>query len=154
MFSVCSSTTKFFSMHRCTMYDGIYFHDSTQCVNEHILTIFNQKDSQIMARVIKKKICIWCNTIFHFPLYLHFKCPSLLASKMMLPHPPTHPFLSHCSSILLHWGNKSPQEERAPLSLMPDNAFLCYICSVSHGPIHGYSLVRCLSLRALGGLVS
>ena len=59
--------------------------------------------------------------------------------------PPTHPLLPHCSSIPLHWGIKPPQDQGAPLPLMPDKVILCYICSWSHGSFHVYSLV--------GGLV-
>ena len=80
---------------------------------------------------------------------LHFKCypPSRLplqepaipplfppASMRVLPHP-ILPLLPHCPSIPLCWGIKLSQDLGHPLSLMPDKAILCYICSWSHGSI-------------------
>ena len=37
-------------------------------------------------------------------------------------HPPTHPLPPHPSTIPLHWGIKSPQDQGPPLPLMPDKA--------------------------------
>jgi hypothetical protein len=59
----------------------------------------------------------------------------------VIPHPPTHSIPPHCPSIPLCWGIKPPQDQRPPLSLMPDKAILCYICSWSHGSLHVHSLV-------------
>ena len=95
--------------------------------------------------------------ILKYFIYLHFKCYP--CSWFPLHKPPT-PFPPHCScegayaptplpfhfsSIPLHWGIKSPQDQGPPLPLMSDKAVLCYICSWSHGSLHVYSLV--------GGLV-
>ena len=38
--------------------------------------------------------------------------------------PPTHPLLLHCPSISLCWGIKPPQDQRLPLTLMPDKVYL------------------------------
>jgi hypothetical protein len=43
--------------------------------------------------------------------------------------PPAHPLLPQCSSIPLPW--EPPQNQGAPLPVMPDKAILCYICSWS-----------------------
>ena len=42
-------------------------------------------------------------------------------------------------SIPLCWLFELPQEQGAPLPLMPDKAILCYISSWSHGFLHVYS---------------
>jgi hypothetical protein len=47
--------------------------------------------------------------------------------------PPTHPFLFKHPSIPLHWVHKLPQDQGAPLPLMPDEVILCYW---NHGPLH------------------
>ena len=47
--------------------------------------------------------------------------------------PPTHPLLPQCSSIPLCWVIEPPQDQGAPLPLMPDKAIFCYISSWSHG---------------------
>ena len=52
----------------------------------------------------------------------------------------------HCC-ISLCLGIEPPQDEGPPLSLMPDKAELCYICSWSHG----YPLVGGLVPRSSGG---
>ena len=54
--------------------------------------------------------------------------------------PPTHQLPPYHTSMPLHWGIKSPQDQAPPLSL-PDKAILCYICSWSYGPLHVYSLL-------------
>jgi hypothetical protein len=46
--------------------------------------------------------------------------------------PPAHPLLLQHPSIPLHWGIEPSQDQGGPLSLMPDNAILCYISSWSH----------------------
>jgi hypothetical protein len=43
--------------------------------------------------------------------------------------------------LATHWGIKHPQDQGLLLSLMPDKAILCYICSWSCGSLHVYSLV-------------
>ena len=58
--------------------------------------------------------------------------------------PPTHSFLPQPSSIPLHWGIKSPQDQGPLLPLMSDKVILCYICGRSHGSLHAYSLVDSL----------
>jgi len=55
------------------------------------------------------------------------------ASKSILPHPHTHPLPPHPSKVLLPWGTKLPQERKPPLSMTPDKAVLCYLCSRGHG---------------------
>ena len=50
------------------------------------------------------------------------------ASMRVLTHPPTH---SHFNTKF--WGFKPSQDQGPPLSLMPDEAILCYICGWSHG---------------------
>jgi hypothetical protein len=42
-----------------------------------------------------------------------------------------HSLLSQHPNIPLPWVIKPPQDQRAPLPVMPDNAILCYICSSS-----------------------
>jgi hypothetical protein len=93
-----------------------------------------------------------------YSIYLHFKCyplpgfssanplssPSLPCFYEQVP-PSTHPLPPHHSSISLHWGIESLQDQGPPLPLMPDKAILCYICSWSYGSLHVYSLA--------GGLV-
>jgi hypothetical protein len=59
--------------------------------------------------------------------------------------PPSHSFLFYHASIPLLWIIEPPQDQGPSITLMPDKAILCYICSWRHGPIHVYSL--------LGGLV-
>ena len=58
-----------------------------------------------------------------FPLFLYEGAP-----------PPTHPLLSHCSSIPVHGGIKLAQDKGPPLPLMLDKAIPCYICSWNMGP--------------------
>ena len=36
--------------------------------------------------------------------------------------PPIYPLLSHCPSIHPYWGIEPPQDQEAPLTLMPDKA--------------------------------
>ena len=55
--------------------------------------------------------------------------------------PPSHPVLSHSSSIHLPWGIKPPQDQGPPFPLMSDKAILYYICIWSHGPLHVHPLV-------------
>jgi hypothetical protein len=66
------------------------------------------------------------------------KRPLPPASMRVLPYLPTHPLLPHCPSIPLLRGIKPPQGQGLPLSLMPDKAVLCYICSWNPGPLHVY----------------
>jgi hypothetical protein len=89
-------------------------------------------------------------------LYLHFKCyplsqfplwkPPIPSSSMRmypcfyegvplptLPPTPTSP--PWHSPTLGHWAFTGP---RPLLSLVPDKAILCYICSWSHGSLHGH----------------
>ena len=57
----------------------------------------------------------------------------------------THPLRPHRPGIPPRWSIKPPQDQGPGLSLMPDKAILCYICSWSYSSLHVYSLV--------GGLV-
>jgi len=54
---------------------------------------------------------------------------------------PTHPLLSSCPGIPLHWGIEPPQDQEPLLPLISSKAVLCYICSQSHGSLHVNSLV-------------
>ena len=54
---------------------------------------------------------------------------------------PTHPLPLPCP---LHWGTEPSQDQGFLLSVMSDNAILCYICVWSHESLHVYSLVVCL----------
>ena len=69
------------------------------------------------------------------------------------PPPPTHLLLHQHHSISLCWGIELPQDQGAPLPLMPDKAILFYICSLSHGSLHVYSWLVVSSLGDLGVLV-
>ena len=58
---------------------------------------------------------------------------------------PTQQLQTHHPSIPLHWRIEPSQYQVPPVSLMLNKAILCYICSLSHGSLHVYSLI--------GGLV-
>jgi hypothetical protein len=76
-------------------------------------------------------------------IYLHFKCPPSqfplhtplfpLPSPCLYegaPHLLTHSCFSTLASIPLPW--QHPQDQGAPLPVMPDKAIFCYISSWSH----------------------
>ena len=73
------------------------------------------------------------------------------ASMKVLPT--THSFLPHPSSIPHFWINKHPQDQVAPLPLIPDIAVLCYICSRNYWSTPIYSLVDCLVLGSSDGSI-
>jgi hypothetical protein len=74
------------------------------------------------------------------PLIYPLIQPSLLCLKESAP-PPTHPPLPDSSSISILWRINPPQDQVAPLPVMPDTAVLCYICRRSHGTTHAYTLI-------------
>ena len=71
--------------------------------------------------------------------------PSLPLLLQVLPplptDPPTYTHLPQWPSVPLSWVIKPPQDQGAPLPVMPDKAILCYISSWSHGSPHVYSLL-------------
>jgi hypothetical protein len=71
------------------------------------------------------------------------------ASMGVFPQPPTHSHLLH-HGISLQWGIKLSQDQEPFLTLMPDQAIFCYICSWSHGSFHMYSLVGDLVPQSSG----
>jgi hypothetical protein len=83
-----------------------------------------------------------------YPLQLPISSPLPFAYKRVLPGPPTHSYLMALASPCPVLG--------LPLTMMPDNAVLCYICSGSHEPTHVYSLIGGLvpgSSRVSGWLI-
>jgi hypothetical protein len=76
-----------------------------------------------------------------FPLETFYPILPPPASMRVLSHPPTHTFLTPQPHISLHWGMEPSQDQGPLLSLMPNKAILCYICSWSHESLHVYSLV-------------
>jgi hypothetical protein len=54
---------------------------------------------------------------------------------------PSHPLLSSCHSIPLHWDIEHPQAKWRLLPLMSNKTILCHICSLSNGSLYVYSLV-------------
>jgi hypothetical protein len=70
------------------------------------------------------------------------------ASMRVLPHPPFHFHLS--TLAFLYAGASPPQDQGAPLPLMPNKDILCYICIWSHGSLHVYSLVGSLVPGSFG----
>jgi hypothetical protein len=97
-------------------------------------------------------------------IYLHFKCylPSQFPLHKNLIHhlspciyesapPSALPFLLQQPSIPLSWVIEPPQDQGAPLPVIPDKASLCYIFSWSHE----YPLFTlCLVVSSLGALES
>ena len=81
-----------------------------------------------------------------FPLQKPPSPPSSSSMKV-LPHPllPQHP------SIPLHCVIEPPQDQWAPLPMMPDKAILCYISRWSHACFHVYSFVGSLFPGSFGG---
>jgi hypothetical protein len=71
----------------------------------------------------------------------------------LLPHSPTHFFLS--TLAFLYPGSLSLHRTKGlPLpSVMPDKTILCYISSWSHGSLQVYCLVGGLVLRRFEGSV-
>ena len=51
------------------------------------------------------------------------------------------PILLQCPSIYLPWVIEPPQDQGAPLPVMPAKAIICYISSWSYGSPYVYSLV-------------
>ena len=87
-------------------------------------------------------------------IYLHFKCypplqfslhkpPTLLPSPASMKSAPpiAHPLLPQRPSVPLSWVIKSPLDQGAHLSVMPDKVILCYISTWSHGSLHVYPMV-------------
>jgi hypothetical protein len=66
--------------------------------------------------------------------------------------PPIHPVPPCHPGITLHWGIKLSQDQRLLLTLMPNNAILCYICGWSHESLHVYYSVGGLVLGVRGGV--
>jgi hypothetical protein len=61
-------------------------------------------------------------------------------NSLSLPLSPcssTHPLLLLGLGIPLHWGIEPSQDQGPLLPLMIDTTILCYICSWSHGALHG-----------------
>jgi hypothetical protein len=77
--------------------------------------------------------------INHFGVYISNE--TFLVSSPQIPYPLPffsmrmlyHPLPPHPFSMPLCSCNKFPQEQRPPLLLIPDKAFLCYICIGNHG---------------------
>ena len=94
--------------------------------------------------------------ISHFPVtpstnplsHIHPPPSPLPVWECSSTHPPTHTFLPHRSSILLHWGIKPPQDQG--LSLLSGKAIFCYVCIWSHASLQVYSLVGGLDFGELG----
>jgi hypothetical protein len=89
-----------------------------------------------------------------FPVSLPLALYSLLpppASMRVLPYPPTHPLLPLWPWVLISWVIKPPHVQGSPLLVMPDNAILCYITSLSHEYPSVYSLVGGLVPGRFGG---
>jgi hypothetical protein len=89
----------------------------------------------------------------HFPLYNPPSPPSTPCLNEGAPQT-AHPLLPQCPNIPLLWVIETPQDQGAPLSLMPEKAILCYISRWSHGYPHVYSVVYGLVPGAFGCLVS
>ena len=66
------------------------------------------------------------------------------------PFSPTQPLLLPRHGIRLYWGIEPLQDQAPLLSLMSDKAILCYLCGLSHGSLHVYSLVGGLAPGSSG----
>jgi hypothetical protein len=94
-----------------------------------------------------------CKYYPHFQFFLHKPLPAIPASMIVLPHSPAHPLLPQGPSIPLPWIIELPQDQGAPLPVMPDKVILCYICSWSHGSLHVYPLVGSFVPGLFGWLI-
>jgi len=79
----------------------------------------------------------------------HYPSPWLYEDAPLSPINP----LSHLTALASPCAGY-PQDQRPPLSLMWDKAFLCYICGWSHCSVHMYSLIGGLVPESSGGPVS
>jgi hypothetical protein len=96
------------------------------------------------------------NFFFIGNFYLHFKCyhPLLPPSCLHEGAPqPVHSLMPQWPRIPLSWVIMPPQDQGAPIPVMPDKANLCYISSWSAPPPAPtvYSLVDGLVPGSFGG---
>jgi hypothetical protein len=127
----------------------------THSVDQACLELRNLPASS--SQVLGLKACATTALLFTFQMLFSFPVyPQKLPIPSSIPLLlwgcfPIHPFPLPCLCIPLNWGIEPSQDKGLLLSLMPDKAILCFICSSSHGSLHVYSFVGGLVPESSGG---